>query len=242
MKKIILSLALVGLVATPALGLAQTTTASSSATTTPRTQWLKGWFQERKEIIKEKREALKENREQLKETLKENREQVKEEIKDIREEMKEERGRLGLGSTTASTTASSTFKNLKKEAKEKVFDARLNGANYYAKYLVNRLTKQFENLTNLVTRLEARIAEFDKNGKNTTESKARLAEAKTLITNGQTELSALPAKLATITASSTPNDNLIKNLRDGASSTVEIIRQAHAKVVDSISALKASTK
>ena len=54
MKKIILSLALVGLVATPALGLAQTTTASSSATTTPRTQWLKGWFQERKEIIKEK--------------------------------------------------------------------------------------------------------------------------------------------------------------------------------------------
>ena len=105
-----------------------------------------------------------------------------------------------------------------------------------------RFTAAFERSDRLIAKIDERIAMFEEKGLDVTIAKAKIAEAKTLITEAKAMFETLKSKIelagTQLTGEKVKPLMLIEETRLAIINLVEKIKSAHAKVRETIQALK----
>lgn len=173
-----------------------------------------------------------EMREEAKAEMKEVRTEKRAEVKEIRAEAKTEMKLMRASSTDMFKKSVKVRKDMREEIKKKM---KLNEFNARKNALVKELTVAISNLTNISTRIEARITKVEAEGHIMTDSKALLATANEKLTIAKTEVSAFQA-LSIDSATTTAEVDLEKPrvLGDSAIKSVKEAKEAFQKVIVSI--------
>ena len=106
--------------------------------------------------------------------------------------------------------------------------------------VIERFNAAIERLEKLALRIDSRIKKFEARGADVAVAKSKLAEAKVKISEAQGAVLSLGSGSTTpIIASTTPSGIIIsKEFREAVEKTKNIIKAAHAALVDAIVALK----
>lgn len=129
-------------------------------------------------------------------------------------------------------------KDLRRETKGNIEQLRSQRVGIFADNMLQRISQQISNLTNLLTRTSNRAKEMATAGKDVTAINAKIAVAKTSLDATKAEFSLLPAKFELLRTST--STKLIADAKNAASSTIANIRTTHAKIVDAITLIKSA--
>ncbi len=190
--------------------------------------------------IKETIENRLEKNRDVRNPLIEKKKEMREEAKELRSDMRAEAKLMRASSTDMFKKSAEARKDIREEIKKKM---KLNEFNARKNALVKELTVAISNLTNISTRIEARITKAEAEGRVMTDSKALLAIANEKLATAKIEVAAFQALSidSSATASSTETSataevDLIKprTLGDAAIKSVKEAKEAFQKVIVSI--------
>lgn len=218
-KEFALVIAAVALVCSPAL-----VSATSDDDSTNR-----GPFQD---IRKEYRDKVTE----IRENAREEKGELKGEIKEVREESRE---------AMKNASSSEDRLKIKDDRREQVRDLHQEKIGTYADKIAARLTAAIERSNRFIVRIETMIADWKDDGKTVTnegEIAAKLTEAKNLIPAAESLISALPAKIEAIVASSTATSTPPRytEIRNVVTEATQAVKNIHAKIVEAVRLIKAN--
>lgn len=169
-------------------------------------------FKEIREEYQQKRDELKD---QAKATREENREQVR------------------------NATSSEARQQIREENRAQIDAVRRERIMLFARRMIDRLNAALDRSRGFVSRINSLIADWQNDGKNTTEAQAKLTEANQAINAGQAKVdNILPAVESALTATSTKD--AFANVKGVVAEAVTAVKTAHAKVVEVIKSLKNS--
>jgi len=218
MKKTLFSLIALTLVATPALALAQATI--TDATTTPGYRFGQPFQDVRREYEERRRELL---------------EQYQEERDEVRDQAQEERQRLN--ETTRLATTTEAREQVRQERHEQLSVLKQERIKLYARRIVDRLNTALDRSRLFIDRINALLAQWQEQGKETTQVSAILSEAEILIADGQDKIDAIMPAVEDLLTSTTSTSTLAE-VRGLTQEAITAIRAAHAKVVEAVRKLK----
>lgn len=150
--------------------------------------------------------------------------------------------RRELGTTTREGKEKGT------STKEGVFNQIKNQAGVYIEVILSHLDKSINRLTNVISRLEGPnsiIVKLDNNGKNTTAIKAKLAEAKTSLSQAKAEIASTTTKTKELLIKATTTQAINSELKKGFGtlktsykSINSKIRAAQVKITEALRLIK----
>lgn len=237
MKRILLSVALVGLLV-PAFAFAEETGTTQPVRPTPPPEVRKE-VEARKQQVQEKREEVKERVEQKREEIKTEvqnrvetrkaeidakRDEVKQKVEDRREDIKEK------VTEKKAERQDNRLQNVKAsfERMGKVFDATL------------------ARLTTLKDRLSSRVSELEGKGVNITSSKAALGTVETALAKNKTEIDAFKATVAALVVPTNTGSTTAKldltSVRQDASDVQASFKESRTALEAAVKAIKADAR
>lgn len=119
-------------------------------------------------------------------------------------------------------------------------EARLRRIEAYGQRIIDRNEAAIERIESFISRLEKRLDLLEDVNPNidTTASREALAEAKTILEEARQEMDEAIDKIVDLLENEEPQD-IFALVKESVNSLAQKIRQAHAKVVEAISLLKA---
>lgn len=129
-------------------------------------------------------------------------------------------------------------KDLKQETRGRIDQLRSQRVGIFADNMLQRISQQIKNLTNLLTRTSNRAKEMAEDGKDVTAINAKIVIAQTALDATKAEFALLPAKFDLLLTST--DTQLIADTKNAASSTIAKIRTTHAKIVEAITLIKSA--
>lgn len=222
MKQILFSLLTLILIASPSTVVAQVTT--TEATTTPDYRF--------GQPFKDVRREYEERRKELLEQYKAERDQVQEQAREGREELQDAR---------RAATTTEAREQIRAEHREQLSIVKQERIKLYARRIVVRLNTALDRSRLFVDRIEALLARWEEQGKETADVSDILDEAELLIADGQDKIDEImPAVevLINATTTATSTDATLQEVKEITREAIAAIKAAHAKVVEVVRALK----
>jgi DNA repair exonuclease SbcCD ATPase subunit len=221
-KQLLFSLVALALIAAPAPALAQAT--ATDATTTPGYRFGQPFQDVRREYEERRRDLL---------------EQYKAERDEVKDQAQEERQRLNEVNRLATTTPAR--EQVRQERHEQLSVLKQERIKLYARRIVDRLNTALDRSRLFIDRINALLARWEEQGKETADVSTILGEAEILIADGQNKIDAImPAveNLLTSTTTSTSTNSTLAEVKILTQEAITAIKAAHAKVVEAVRTLK----
>jgi len=166
-------------------------------------------------------------------------------FRDLRESIKEKRVEIRTDARAAST--SEDRKTIGEEGRAEIKDLRVQALNAKKKSIIERHIERMANrfeatigrLERLADRIADRITKLEEKGFVLDEAKAKLADADIAITAALTAAADARTALEAALASDTPKE-AIQAAREIVGDVVAAIKEAHAKLVEAVRAIKGS--
>lgn len=211
--------------------------AEDSTSTRPDTS-VTGSIRERAREAREKFEA---EREAAKNQLEQDRAKFKDEREDIRNEHKDAVKNILSNDSLSTSSKREALKDERLVRKGKIDELKKSRIEAYTSRMVRRLTAAINRVDSLIGRVEERLTKADTKGIDIKPAQASLSEAKTSLSEARIALADFQAKIGDLVSTSTPAESLAK-VKEAAQSVITNTKNAHAKVVEAISSLKAVLK
>lgn len=211
-KEILTSLAVLSLIAAPAVGLAEDSDSESA----------KDIRQEYRNKVEEVREAFRLEKREINDKIKDTREEAREQMK-------------------TATSVEDRLK-IRDDRRDEVQALREEKVAAHIRKIVAKLNAALERSARFIDRVETILETREDKGQpvtNAEEVKAKLAEAETLIAAAKPLADDLPNKVAEIlSASSTPDQ--FSQVRNLVTVAVQAVKDVHAKIVEAVRLIKSN--
>lgn len=159
--------------------------------------------------------ALRENRASTTAAIRANREELRGEIKEKRDELKKK------------------LETFKKEKKQKLDDKKKGVVNTALKNIFARFSERIAQLTNINSRLRAKITELQAKGTDVASTVTLLTSAKTALEKAEVDVEATKTLASEQTATSTSKE-ILKSLVNTADESIKSAKDSYKKVGESL--------
>lgn len=219
-KQLIFSLVALALITAPGMALAQAT--ATAATSTPGYRFGQPFQDVRREYEERRRELL---------------ERYKKERDEVRDQAQEERQRLNEANRLATTTPAR--EQVRQERHEQLSVLKQERIKLYARRIADRLNTALDRSRLFIDRINALLARWQEQGKETADVGVILDEAEILIADGQNKIDAIiPAVESLLTSTTSTSTSTLAEVRSLTQEAITAIRATHAKVVEAVRTLK----
>lgn len=136
----------------------------------------------------------------------------------------------------ASSTAINTERREQKreEKDERKLESRNERVKLYADYLLQRLERQIDNVSNLISRVKNRTKIMADNGKDITAINIKISLADTALNGAKDQIKLLPGRFETLASTTGTSSKPILEAQKIGQTIVEAIKQAHSLIVEAI--------